>query len=78
MGFCLICQTCTYEVIHDVTTSITQYFVRLSEVKNELIVTSLDRIEMKLVYMIQKLKRRFIKLHFVHTTYAYDVNSDVN
>ena len=34
MGFCLICHTCTYDVIHDVITSIAYYVMRFSEVKN--------------------------------------------
>ena len=38
----------------------------------------MDKIETKVVYMIHQLKRHLIKLHFVHPTYAYDVDSDVN
>ena len=58
--------------------------MRLSEVKNELIVTSLDRIETELVYMIQQLKRHFIKLHFeifhvlfIQNSVIYDLDIEI-
>jgi hypothetical protein len=78
MGFCLICHTCTYDVIHDVITSIVYYVMRFSEVKNQLIVADLNKLEIKVVYMIHQLKRHLITLRFEYPTYAYDVNSDVN
>ena len=52
--------------------------MRFSEVKNELIVADLNKLEIKVVYMIHQLKRHLITLRFEYPTYAYDVNSDVN
>ena len=38
----------------------------------------MNKLEIKLVYMIHQLKRHLITLRFEYPTYAYDVNSDVN
>ena len=36
----------------------------------------MDKLEMKMVYMIHQLKRLLIKLRFIYSKYAYNVNSD--
>ena len=38
----------------------------------------MNKLEIKVVYMIHQLKRHLITLRFEYPTYAYDVNSDVN
>ena len=63
MDFRLICHTSTYDVIHGVTLRIIMYFMYFQKPKNDIIVSNLNTIDMKVVYMIHQWNRHLFCIH---------------
>ena len=63
MDFRLICHAFTYDVIHGVTLRIIMYFMYFQKPKNDIIVSNLNTIDMKVVYMIHQWNRHLFCIH---------------